>query len=207
MPWEFGEEAVDVARKFTLLKHRLMPYLYGVAAEAHRTGIPMMRPMLAEFPGDPASRTLDRQYMLGPDLLVAPVFTEDGEVEYYVPEGTWTSLLTGERVTGPAWRHETHGFDSLPLLVRDGAVLPWGADDQRPDGDWLDDLTLRVFGTGTDERTVTVPDLTGAPAAEFHVLRDGAGVRVTAEGTDRVFRVTVDGSGAEGKGSGTVVVA
>ncbi|MGC5534062.1 alpha-xylosidase [Streptomyces sp. SR-10] len=207
VPWEFGEEAVDVARKFTLLKHRLMPYLYGVAAEAHRTGIPMMRPMLAEFPGDPASRTLDRQYMLGPDLLVAPVFTEDGEVEYYVPEGTWTSLLTGERVTGPAWRHETHGFDSLPLLVREGAVLPWGADDQRPDGDWLDDLTLRVFGTGTDERTVTVPDLTGAPAAEFHVVRDGAGVRVTAEGTDRVFRVTVDGSGAEGKGSGTVVVA
>ncbi|MFJ9143808.1 MULTISPECIES: alpha-xylosidase [Streptomyces] len=207
VPWEFGEEAVDVARKFTLLKHRLMPYLYGVAAEAHRTGIPMMRPMLAEFPGDPASRTLDRQYMLGPDLLVAPVFTEDGEVEYYVPEGTWTSLLTGERVTGPAWRHETHGFDSLPLLVRDGAVLPWGADDQRPDGDWLDDLTLRVFGTGTDEGTVTVPDLTGVPAAEFHVLRDGTGVRVTAEGTDRVFRVTVDGSGAEGKGSGTVVVA
>ncbi|MDQ0700146.1 alpha-xylosidase [Streptomyces sp. W4I9-2] len=207
VPWEFGEEAVDVARKFTLLKHRLMPYLYGVAAEAHRTGIPMMRPMLAEFPGDPASRTLDRQYMLGPDLLVAPVFTEDGEVEYYVPEGTWTSLLTGERVTGPAWRHETHGFDSLPLLVREGAVLPWGADDQRPDGDWLDDLTLRVFGTGTDERTVTVPDLTGAPAAEFHVLRDGAGVRVTAEGTGRVFRVTVDGSGAEGEGSGTVVVA
>ncbi|CAM5540349.1 alpha-xylosidase [Streptomyces badius] len=207
MPWEFGEQAVDVARKFTLLKHRLMPYLYGVAAEAHRTGIPMMRPMLVEFPGDPACRTLDRQYMLGPDLLVAPVFTADGEVEYYVPEGTWTSLLTGERVTGPAWRHETHGFDSLPLLVRDGAVLPWGADDQRPDGDWLDGLTLRIFGTGTDARTVTVPDLTGAPAVEFHVVRDGAGARVTAEGTDRLFRVTVDGSGAEGEGSGTVVVA
>ncbi|MFI2779793.1 alpha-xylosidase [Streptomyces sp. ALB3] len=206
VPWEFGEEAVDVTRKFTLLKHRLMPYLYGAAAETHRTGVPMMRPMLVEFPGDPASRTLDRQYMLGPDLLVAPVFTEDGEVEYYVPEGTWTSLLTGERVTGPAWRHETHGFDSLPLLVREGAVLPWGAHDQRPDGDWLDGLTLRVFGTGPDERTVTVPDPTGAPAATFRVVRDGAGVRVTAEGTDRVFRVVVDGSGAQGEGAGTVVV-
>ncbi|MFD6275230.1 alpha-xylosidase [Streptomyces sp. NPDC060209] len=207
VPWEFGEEAVDVARQFTLLKHRLMPYLYGVAAEAHRTGVPMMRPMLAEFPGDPASRTLDRQYMLGPDLLVAPVFTEDGEVEYYVPEGTWTSLLTGERITGPVWRHETHGFDSVPLLVRDGAVLPWGADDQRPDGDWLDGLTLRVFGSGTDERTVTVPDLTGAPAAVFRVVRDGAGVHVTAEGTDRVFRVSVEGSESVGEGAGTVTVA
>nr|WSS65479.1 alpha-xylosidase [Streptomyces sp. NBC_01177] len=213
VPWEFGEEAVDVARKFTLLKHRLMPYLYGVAAEAHRTGVPVMRPMLAEFPGDPASRTLDRQYMLGPDLLVAPVFTEDGEVEYYVPEGTWTSLLTGERVTGPAWRHERHGFDSLPLLVRDGAVLPWGADDQRPDGDWLDGLTLRVFGSGADagsgsgECTVTVPDLSGATAASFRVVRDGAGARVTAEGTDRPYRVTVEETGAAGEGSGTVTVA
>ncbi|MEV5160194.1 alpha-xylosidase [Streptomyces sp. NPDC053728] len=207
VPWEFGEEAVDVARKFTLLKHRLMPYLYQVAAEAHRTGVPMMRPMLAEFPGDPASRTLDRQYMLGPDLLVAPVFTEDGEVEYYVPEGTWTSLFTGERVTGPAWRHETHGFDSLPLLVRDGAVLPWGADDQRPDGDWLDGLTLRVFGPGAGERSVTVPDLTGTPAAVFRVVRDAGGARVTAEGTDRPYRVTVEETGAAGEGAGTVTVA
>ncbi|MFI6120688.1 alpha-xylosidase [Streptomyces sp. NPDC051064] len=206
VPWEFGEEAVDVARKFTLLKHRLMPYLYGVAAEAHRTGVPMMRPMLAEFPGDPASRTLDRQYMLGPDLLVAPVFTEDGDVEYYVPEGTWTSLLTGERVTGPAWRHETHGFDSLPLLVRDGAVLPWGADDQRPDGDWLDGLTLRIFGSGTGESTVTVPDLSGATAAGFRVVRDRSGTRVTAQGSDRPYRVSLEESGAVAAGAGTVTV-
>ncbi|MFJ3187781.1 alpha-xylosidase [Streptomyces halstedii] len=206
VPWEFGEEAVDVARRFTLLKHRLMPYLYGVAAEAHRTGVPMMRPMLVEFPDDPATRTLDRQYMLGPDLLVAPVFTEDGEVEYYVPEGTWTSLLTGESVTGPAWRHETHGFDSLPVLVRDGAVLPWGADEGRPDGDWLDGLTLRVFGPSAAGRTVTVPDLTGATAAAFHVVRDAAGARVTAEGTTRPYRVCVEETGATGEGAGRVTV-
>ncbi|MFC9248771.1 alpha-xylosidase [Streptomyces sp. NPDC057136] len=209
VPWAFGEEAVDVARQFTLLKHRLMPYLYGVAAEAHRTGVPMMRPMLVEFPEDPATRTLDRQYMLGPDLLVAPVFSADGEVEFYVPEGTWTSLLTGERITGPAWRHETHGFDSLPLLVRPGAVLPWGSDDQRPDGDWLDGLTLRVFGPDapTAEQTVSVPDLSGVPAAVFRVVRDGDAVRVTAEGTDRVYRVSVEDAGATGEGTGTVTVA
>ncbi|MGP3635295.1 alpha-xylosidase [Streptomyces sp. 24-1644] len=208
VPWAFGEEAVDVARQFTLLKHRLMPYLYGVAAEAHRTGVPMMRPMLVEFPEDPATRTLDRQYMLGPDLLVAPVFSADGEVEFYVPEGTWTSLLTGERITGPAWHHETHGFDSLPLLVRPGAVLPWGADDQRPDGDWLDGLTLRVFGPDEPDASaaVSVPDLSGAPAAVFRVVRDGGTVRVTAEGTDRAYRVSVEESGATGEGTGTVTV-
>ncbi|MEU2022301.1 alpha-xylosidase [Streptomyces sp. NPDC016469] len=208
VPWEFGEEAVDVARAFTLLKHRLMPYLYGAAATAHRTGIPVMRPMLLEFPDDPTTRMLDRQYMLGPDLLVAPVFTEDGQVEYYVPEGTWTHLLTGETVTGPVWRHETHGFDSLPVLVRPGAVLPWGGDDQRPDGDWLDGLTLRVFGGGAegDGTTVTVPDHAGATAATFQVARDGGTLTVTSERIDRPYRVVDEATGATREGTGTVTV-
>ena len=62
--------------------------------------------MLLEFPEDPGTHSLDRQYMLGADLLVAPVFSEDGTVEYYVPEGTWTNVITGERVSGPGWRRE-----------------------------------------------------------------------------------------------------
>ncbi|MFC8126607.1 alpha-xylosidase [Streptomyces sp. NPDC057302] len=189
VPWAFGDEAVDVARKFTLLKHRLMPYLYAAAVEAHRTGVPVMRPMLLEYPDDPACRTLDRQYMLGPDLLVAPVFTAEGDVEFYVPEGTWTHLLTGERVQGPGWRRETHGFDSLPLYVRPGALLPLGADDQRPDGDWLQDLTLLVTPDTADGTEITVPDLDGRPAAVYRVVRGGDEVRVTAEGTTRPFRV------------------
>ncbi|WP_299540247.1 alpha-xylosidase [uncultured Streptomyces sp.] len=195
VPWEFGDEAVDVARQFTRLKHRLMPYLYGAAVEAHRTGVPMMRPMLLEFPGDPSARPLDRQYLLGPDLLVAPVFSADGRVEYYVPEGTWTHLLTGETVTGPVWRDETHGFDSLPLLVRQGAVLALGADEERPDGDWLDGLELRVFapeGTGDFTRTVTVPGLTGEAAAVYEVIREDGAVRVQTA-TDRPYTVTVVG--------------
>ncbi|MFH8486947.1 alpha-xylosidase [Streptomyces longisporoflavus] len=189
VPWAFGDEAVDVARAFTLLKHRLMPYLYGAAAEAHRTGVPVMRPMLLEFPDDPACRTLDRQYMLGPDLLVAPVFTVEGDVEFYVPEGTWTHLLTGESVRGPGWRRETHGFDSLPLYVRPGALLPLGADDRRPDGDWLRDLTLLVAPGTADGTEVTVPDLAGRPAAVFRAARDGDGVRVTSRGAECTFRV------------------
>ncbi|MFG2928206.1 alpha-xylosidase [Streptomyces achromogenes] len=208
VPWNFGEEAVAVARRFTLLKHRLMPYLYGAAAEAHRTGVPVMRPMLLEFPHDPACRPLDRQYMLGPDLLVAPVFTEDGEVEVYLPEGTWTHLLSGERVTGPAWRTERHDYDSLPLYVREGAVLPLAADDSRPDGDWLDTPTLLVHPTARPDYTaeVTVPDLSGTPAAGFTVRRDGTGLRVTARGTDRPFTVRVAGGGASATGTGEVVV-
>lgn len=160
VPWAFDEEAVDVTRVFTRLKMRLMPYLYRVGLDAAETGLPVMRPMQLEFPGDPAVGYLDRQYMLGSDLLVAPVFTASGDVEFYLPAGTWTSLLTGEVVEGGGWRREQHGFDSLPLYVRGGAVLPWGARDDRPDYDYLDSLTLRVFagGSGTAQVRVTNPD-------------------------------------------------
>ncbi|RII14601.1 Alpha-xylosidase [Streptomyces sp. YIM 130001] len=180
VPWEFGDEAVDVARQFTLLKHRLMPYLYGAAAEAHRTGVPLMRPLLLDFPGDPACRTLDRQYMLGPDLLVAPVFSAGGDVEFYLPEGTWTHLLTGDTVEGGRWLREHHGFDSLPLYVRPGAVLPLTGDDRRPDGDWSEGLTL-VAGADVRDTTVTVTNRAGAPAATYRVVRDGGVLRATAE--------------------------
>ncbi|MBF4561548.1 alpha-xylosidase [Microbacterium sp. VKM Ac-2870] len=160
VPWAFDEEAVEVTRLFTRLKMRLMPYLYQLGVEAARTGIPLMRPMQVEFPDDPAVAYLDRQYMLGPSLLVAPVMSADGEVEFYLPDGEWTSLLSGERVSGGRWRRETHGFDSLPLYVRPGAVLPWGAREDRPDYDYLDGLELRVFagGSGTREVVVTAPD-------------------------------------------------
>jgi alpha-D-xyloside xylohydrolase len=160
VPWVFDEEAVDVTRRFTHLKMRLMPYLYAAGLEAADRGTPVMRPMALEFPDDPAAAYLDRQYMLGADILVAPVFTASGEVEFYLPEGEWTSLLTGERAGGGRWLRETHGFDSLPLYVRPGAVIPWGAREDRPDYDYLDGLRLRVFsgGEGQTEVTVTTPD-------------------------------------------------
>jgi alpha-D-xyloside xylohydrolase len=172
VPWHYGEEAVAMARDFTRLKNRLMPYLYGAAVEASRTGVPVMRPMVLEFPDDPGCAQLDRQYMLGPDLLVAPVFEESGEVEYYVPAGTWTHLLTGRTVTGPAWRREHHGFDSLPLLVRPGAVLPVGAVDEWPDYAWADGVTLRVYGLADGaEQTVRLPDARGEDAVVFRLRR------------------------------------
>ncbi|MDQ0644720.1 alpha-xylosidase [Microbacterium murale] len=162
VPWAFDDEAVEVTRHFTHLKMRLMPYLFQLGVEATRTGAPVMRPMQLEFPDDPAVAHLDRQYMLGPDLLVAPVLSDSGEVEFYLPEGEWTSLLTGQAVEGGRWLRETHDYMSLPLYVRPGTVLPWGAREDRPDYDYHDGLTLRVFrgGSGSHSITVTAPDST-----------------------------------------------
>ncbi|MFJ6743318.1 alpha-xylosidase [Streptomyces sp. NPDC091279] len=161
VPWHFDEESVDVLRHFTRLKLSLMPYLHEAARAAHTEGVPMMRAMVLEFPADPGCAHLERQYMLGPDLLVAPVFDDDGDVTYYVPEGTWTHFLTGETVTGPRWTRERHGFLSVPLLVRPGAVIPVGAVCDRPDYDLADGVTLRAFGLAPGAHvTVAVGDVT-----------------------------------------------
>ena len=105
----------------------------------------MMRAMLLEFPEDPACETLDRQYLLGSSLLIAPVFTESGTVDYYLPAGRWTNLLTGEVSEGAGWRRERHDFLSLPLMVRPNTILPLGAVDDRPDYDYADAVTFRVY--------------------------------------------------------------
>jgi alpha-D-xyloside xylohydrolase len=118
--------------------------------------------------------------MLGDCLLVAPVLSASGSVEYYVPAGRWTNLLTGEVIEGPGWRRETHGFDTLPLLVRPGSVVAMGSVNDRPDYDFADGVTLHVFGLESGGAVaVTVPGLDGSPAAVFSVVREGDEVTAT----------------------------
>jgi alpha-D-xyloside xylohydrolase len=178
VPWNFDEESVDVLRKFTRLKHRLMPYLFDTATVAHREGIPVMRPLALDYPDDPGCAYLEQQYLLGPNLLVAPVFTFDGEVRYYVPEGRWTNWFTGETVDGPRWVREQHGYDSVPLLVKPGSVLAVGAVEDRPDYDYADGVTLRAFELSAPQEVV-VPGLDGSPAARFTVTRTETGISAT----------------------------
>jgi alpha-D-xyloside xylohydrolase len=187
VPWAYDEEACDVLRQFTKLKCRLMPYLWSAALEANREGVPTMRAMLVEFPEDPACDTLDRQYMLGDSLLVAPVFTQDGTVDYYLPAGRWTHLLTGQMREGPAWYREQHGFLSLPLMVRPGTLLPIGSVDDRPDYDYPDGVTFRVYelADGT-ELTCAVSTPKGAEAVRLNVRRIGQRVTATMAGNPTV---------------------
>jgi alpha-D-xyloside xylohydrolase len=181
VPWAFDQESVDVTRRFTELKLSLMPYLSAVGREAHTDGLPAMRPMVVEFPDEPAAASVDTQYLLGSSLLVAPVFTAEGDVDVYVPEGEWTSLLDGSTVSGPRWHRQQHGFDSLPLLVRPGTVLPVGSRTDRPDYDHADGVTLRVFGLADgSEQVVTVAGAHGD--VQFRVRRSGATVVAEATG-------------------------
>jgi alpha-D-xyloside xylohydrolase len=183
VPWAYDEAACDVVRHFTKLKCRLMPYLWAAAVEAHREGVPMMRAMLVEFPGDPACDTLDRQYMMGESLLVAPVFTEDGTVDFYLPEGRWTHLLSGYIREGGRWHRETHDILSLPLFVRPGSIIALGATDTRPDYEFGEHVTFRVYELADgSEATCHVPSLKGDDGLKLTVRRSGRKLSAALKG-------------------------
>ena len=194
VPWLFDEEAVDVLRFFTRLKCRLMPYLFNAARQAHAQGFPVMRAMLLEFPGDPACDYLDRQYMLGDSLLVAPVLTADGSVDYYLPPGCWTNFLTGRVVEGGRWVRETHDFLSLPLLVRPNSVIAVGSRDDRPDYDYTRDLTLQVYELADGQPVaVVVPATDGSPAVTFDIWREGETIAVGQQGDAEDWKLLLVG--------------
>jgi alpha-D-xyloside xylohydrolase len=217
VPWLFDEEAVTVLRQFVQLKCRLMPYLFAQAVVAAQTGIPVMRAMLLEFPDDPACDYLDRQYLLGESLLVAPVFSAGGRVNYYVPAGRWTHLLTGAVVNGPGWVQEIHDFLSLPLLVRPNSLLATGAVVDRPDYDFADGVTIEAFELADGaELAVSVPDVNGQEAARFLVQRQGDRVSAQRQGLPGAWRLRlvghqttgiVEGGSVEQRADGAIVTA
>jgi alpha-D-xyloside xylohydrolase len=125
-PWEYGDEALDIVRHYAQLRYVLMPYLLAAARESTVTGLPMLRHMQIEFPGEPNIDTIDDQYMLGPDLLVAPVLLPDATSRYvYFPKGRWWSLEDVSCVVdGPGFVEVAAPLERIPIFVRTGAVIP-----------------------------------------------------------------------------------
>ncbi|MBC7876933.1 MAG: alpha-xylosidase [Anaerolineales bacterium] len=201
VPWNYDEEAVNVLSKFTKLKCSLMPYLFHAAIQAHENGTPMMRAMILEFPNDPTCEHLDLQYMLGDSLLVAPIFSHDGNARYYVPDGRWTNLLNGNVVEGPRWVYETYDFMSLPLLVKSNSVIPIGNNTDRPDYDYSENITLNIFELENGkEVNVEIPSLDGKIETTFQIKRNKNEIFIQRQGLSNAWNIsligmqTVDGS-------------
>lgn len=193
VPWLFGEEAVDVCRAFSKLKNRLMPYLYGQAVETSASGIPMMRAMLLEF-DEIGCEDCDRQYMLGDALLVAPVMSEDGWVDYYLPRGRWWHLLSGEMACGDGWRREQYDFFSLPLWVRENTILPVGNRDDLPEYDYADGIELRLYGIDARGARRRVVDSRGQTLLDVHAWREADVLYVKLEGRKEGVKLKQIGS-------------
>ena len=182
VPWAYDEEAVDVVRYFAQLKASLMPYLYRNAIETSKTGIPMMRSMVLEFTEDKNCAYLATQYMLGDSLLAAPIFRDDSIAEYYLPEGTWTSLLTGEVKEGGKWYTEKHGYLSIPLYVKEGSIVAMGARNDNAVYDYADGVTFRAYALkdGIQAETV-VYGTENEKEASANVVKNGSSYQIAVE--------------------------
>lgn len=162
VPWAYDDEACEVLEKFSKLKCRLMPYLYSQAKQTHLTGVPMLRPMFIEFNNDRNCAYLDKQYMLGDNLLIAPVFKENGEVEYYLPQGKWINLLTNKLYTGGSWQKEIFNIDELPIMVRPNSILVMGNNDEQVVYDYANDSKIYLsYFEDNALATTTIIDSTG----------------------------------------------
>lgn len=182
VPWLYDEEAVDVVRTFTRLKAKLMPYLYKTSIDTARSGVPTMRSMVLEYTEDKNCSYLDKQYMLGDNLLVAPVFNEESIGSFYLPKGTWTDFFTGETAEGGTWMEKEYDYLHLPLMARANSIIAVGACDERPDYDYADGVELRVYALSDDvEALTTVYGMAQDAQLHVSVVKSGARITVQAE--------------------------
>jgi alpha-D-xyloside xylohydrolase len=137
-------------------------------------------------------------------------------VDYYLPPGRWTNFLTGQTVGGGRWLRETHDFLSLPLMVRPNSVIAVGSQDERPDYDYTDGVTLQAYELADGQPvTVVVPAPDGSPAVTFGVKREGDIIAVDRQGAAERWRLllvgieavtSVEGGAVESSPQGALVI-
>ena len=176
-----------------------MPHIYGAAVNAHNTGVPVMRAMLLEYPNDLCAQTADTQFMLGDNLLVAPVFNADGNVNVYLPEGKWYGLLDGKTRDGGSgkWVAEVHDYHSLPILARSNSIFVSNDKATTPEYAWNEDFIVNMFDILEKGTLVQIPDPVkiGEFAASVEAKRIGQDIEVKATGKfKKGFQVKILGS-------------
>ncbi len=196
--WAFGEAVLDGVREALRLRYRLLPYLYSAFVAAAETGAPVQRPLVFDHQDDAAVRDVDDQYLLGRDLLVAPVVAAGTTHRHvYLPAGEWFDRHTGELLRGPGFVLAATPMDRIPLYVRAGAVVPMWPQAPASTADPAPEvLELHAYVPSRDGvvRSVLQEDDGLTFAAD-----DGARVRTTFEleraGDVVTLRATADGDG------------
>lgn len=188
-PWEYGPRALAIVRHYAQLRYRLIPYLLAAAHDSVQSGIPMMRHLALEFPDEPNVETIDDQYLLGPDLLIAPVLMEGARSRaVYVPRGTWR-LLEQPRLacTGPRFHHLRAPLARIPVLVRPAAVIPrYQTAPQHLNGTLPTKLMLDIF-PGDGARHFTLDN--GAHSCQIHYTAKNGRARVTISPAPLLFEL------------------
>ncbi len=177
-PWEFGPDALRVCRDWIRLRYSLLPYLWQVGGEVESDGIPFIRPLCVQYAEDRVALDVDDEYLLGPDILVAPVM-DDGMAPVtrtiYLPAGTWYDFFTDERFEGPTFIERQVSIEEMPVFVRSGGVVP--RVEVTPETRNTDDLlgqpwTVHVWGEVSLEAIDSLEGFDG-PAIIAEIVRHG----------------------------------
>jgi alpha-glucosidase (family GH31 glycosyl hydrolase) len=178
-PWSRPRFSIDLwhdpgtialFRRYAILHTSLLPYFATYAAEAHRTGVPILRHLVLEYPEDPRAATAEYQYLLGESLLIAPVI-EQGAVnrKLYLPKGDWLNYWTGDHLTGGMDVTVPAPLEQIPIFVRAGSILPFKPENQAATLNWSDPnllagpLVWKAYpGRAGSTSTFTLPDGTSA---------------------------------------------
>ena len=172
-PWRFGTYYEDIIRKYLKLRYRLLPFLYTNLEEAHRTGIPLFRPLLVNYQADTNTINLDDEFMIGSDLLVAPVLkANETSRSVYLPEGIWYDYWTGKKIAGGTRIVAEAPLEIVPMYVRAGAIIPMGPEMNYVGEKKTDPLTFEIYLDDKQQSVASVYEDDGeSPAYKQGVFR------------------------------------
>ena len=145
-PWRFGAYYEDIIRKYLKLRYRFLPFLYTALEEAHRTGVPIFQPLLLNYQDDANTLAIDDEFMVGGDLLVAPILNPGSTGRLvYLPKGTWFDYWTGRQIAGGRMIHAEAPLETVPFYVRGGAIIPMGPEMNYVGERATDPLTFEIY--------------------------------------------------------------
>ena len=187
-PWRFGKYYEDVIRKFLKLRYELLPFLYTTLEEAHRTGVPVFRPLVLDYQDDPSTYNLDDEFLIGSDLLIAPVLSA-GQTRrlVYLPKGVWYDYWSKKRYEGGTMVNIDAPLDTVPMFVRAGAIIPKAPPMNHVNEKPRDPITFEIYADEKGSATTTLYEDDGTSPAyktgmlrrtQIRVSRSSAGYRV-----------------------------
>ncbi|HEV7377257.1 MAG TPA: glycoside hydrolase family 31 protein [Pyrinomonadaceae bacterium] len=192
-PWRFGKFYEDIIRKYLKLRYRLLPFLYTVLEEAHRTGVPLFRPLVLNYQNDSNTLNLDDQFMVGTDLLVAPILQPNQTSRLvYLPEGLWYDFWTGKKYSGGTMTRVDAPLEVVPMFIRGGSIIPEGPEMNYVGEKPFDPLTFYIHPDSSGRAATTLYEDDGtSPAYKRGVYRR---TPVTVSPFEKGFEIMVGAS-------------
>ncbi len=198
VPWLFDDDSREpegcsnVLKFFANLKGRLMPYIWAQAIKTHEVGVPVMRAMVIDYADDPACLTLDRQYMFGDNILVAPILNDESIAQYYLPEGRWTDIITGKVFEGGKWYTHKCSYLEIPALAKPNSIIAYGDFKGDIEYDYLNGTEFVIYEL-EDGKTASakIYDTEANKVFELTASRSGNIIVCEYSDTDRSFTIKV----------------